>query len=111
MAICANDSVAYPEDSFQHMIERSRELHLPYPYLHDETQAVAKAYDAQCTPEIFVFDAAKKLCYHGRVDDNYQDESSIKAHDLRDALEAVLAGEKPGNPMTPCIGCSIKWRR
>ena len=111
VAICANDSMGYPEDDFPHMIEKSKKLGLPYPYLHDENQTVARAYDAACTPEVYVFDLNQKLQYHGRVDDNHQDRSQVKHQDLRIALETVVRGETPPVQLTPAIGCSIKWKR
>ncbi len=111
VAICSNDSAGYPQDDFDHMVEKSKELSLPYPYLHDITQSVAKAYDAACTPEVYLFDSEQKLCYHGRIDDNHRDPKSVEHHDLRNALEAVLSGQPPESPMTSAIGCSIKWKR
>ncbi len=111
VAICANDSVGFPEDDFNRMVEKSSQLSLPYPYLHDESQAVAKAYDAACTPETYVFDSQHRLQYHGRIDDNYRQPEQVKSHDLRDAIEAVLAGETPKHQLTSAIGCSIKWKR
>lgn len=111
IAICANDSVGYPEDDFEHMVEKSKKLGYPFPYLHDESQTAAKAYDAACTPEVYVFDGEHKLCYHGRVDDNYQDRTQVTSQDLRKALAAVVMGENPDPALTPAIGCSIKWRR
>lgn len=110
LAVCANDSDGYPEDDFAHMVERAKELKLPFPYLHDSDQSVAKAYDAACTPEVYLFDSEQKLRYHGRIDDNYQDPSLVNEHNLRDALDAVLAGEEPPQALTPAIGCSIKWK-
>ena len=111
VAICSNDAVGFPEDDFTRMVEKSQKLNLPYPYLQDETQAVAKAYDAACTPEVYVFDRDHRLQYHGRVDDNYQDAAQVKSHDLKNAIEAVLAGEQPAAQLTPAMGCSIKWKR
>lgn len=111
ITICANDSVGYPEDDFEHMVEKSRKLGFPFPYLHDETQAVAKAYDAACTPEVYLFDGEHRLCYHGRIDDNYQDRSQVTHEDLRNAIRALLEGQAPEPALTPAIGCSIKWKR
>lgn len=111
VAICSNDPLGYPEDDFDHMVEKSRVLKLPFPYLHDDTQAVAEAYDAQCTPEAYLFDSELKLFYQGRIDDNHRDPSQVTSHDLSDALDAVLSDEPLANNLTPAFGCSIKWRR
>jgi len=110
IAICSNDSRGYPQDSFENMVEKSRQLGFPFPYLHDETQITAKAYDAACTPECYLFNAERKLCYHGRIDDNYRDPSHVTRSDLADAIEAVLEGRTPDSPLTSAIGCSIKWK-
>jgi len=82
---------------------------LPYPYLHDETQAVATAYGAERTPEIFLFDADLKLRYHGAPDDNYEEEQASIAY-LRNALDAILAGQEPAVTETSAVGCTIKWK-
>jgi peroxiredoxin len=107
--INANDAVKYPVDSFAGMQRLAKRYDLPFPYLHDETQQVAAAYGAECTPEIFLFDAELRLCYHGAPDDNY-DDPQTKISYLRDALDAVLAGEKPHLAETPPVGCTIKWK-
>ena len=109
VGINANETKNYPEDSFDKMAIRAREKHYNFPYLRDEDQSVAKAYDAACTPEVFVFDSARQLQYHGRIDDNYRDPKSVKSHDLRDTLEDLLANRPVRNPETPALGCSIKW--
>lgn len=111
VAICSNDAGMYPEDSFENMVAKSKTLGLPFPYLHDTTQAAAKGFDAACTPEAFLFDGHQQLCYHGRIDDNYRDPSQVEQRDLQNAIEAILAGGKPKPALTPCIGCSIKWKR
>jgi peroxiredoxin len=109
-AICANNPDAYPQDSFENMATRARAEQYNFPYLHDPSQAVAQDYGAQRTPEAFLFDAEGKLRYHGRIDDNPQNEGAVVQHDLRNALEAVLAGREPEVAETGAIGCSIKWR-
>jgi hypothetical protein len=82
----------------------------PFPYLFDESQSVARAYDAVCTPDFFLFDAKQKLVYRGQLDDSRPSNSlPTDGHDLRAALDAVLASEKPKSEQTPSIGCSIKW--
>lgn len=108
--INANDPVKYPEDDFAHMRARAVEKHFPFPYLYDETQEVARAYGATRTPEIFLFDAAGVLRYHGAPDDNYEDPAAAQRHYLRDAVEALLAGRTPPVAQTKPVGCTIKWR-
>jgi peroxiredoxin len=109
VGINANDAAKYPADSFEKMQELAEERDLPFPYLHDESQAVAAAYGAERTPEIFLFDAGMKLRYHGAPDDNYE-EAEASVFYLRDALEAVLDGEAPAVQDTPPVGCTIKWK-
>jgi peroxiredoxin len=109
VGINANDPVKYPADSFVGMQRLAQERGLPFPYLHDETQEVATAYGAQRTPEIFLFDAGLKLRYHGAPDDNY-DEAAARVPYLRNALDAVLAGQAPPVAETPPVGCTIKWK-
>ncbi|MBN1269250.1 MAG: thioredoxin family protein [Kiritimatiellae bacterium] len=109
-AINPNDAETYPDDSFESMKKRAKEKGFPFPYLRDESQAVARAYGAVCTPHLFVFDKARKLVYEGRIDDNYKDPQAVKSPDLRNALEALLAGKPVPVPQTNPMGCSIKWR-
>jgi peroxiredoxin len=109
VGINANDPNKYPVDSFEGMQKFAREYDLPYPYLHDETQAVATAYGAERTPEVFLFDADLRLRYHGAPDDNY-DETQATVPYLRNALDAVLAGQEPPVAETPPVGCTIKWK-
>lgn len=109
-AISSNDVRAYPDDSFEKMRERAAEQNWNYPYLHDESQAVARAYDAACTPDIFVFDAERKLRYNGRCDDNWREADKVSRQDLRQALDALLAGRAIDFDVHPALGCSIKWR-
>lgn len=111
VAISANDATNYPADSFANMKARARDNGYPFPYLYDEPQTTAKAYGAVCTPHIFVFNAARKLVYEGRIDDNWKDESAVKSHDLKNALDAALAGQPVIPAQTNPMGCSIKWRR
>ena len=110
IAISANDSTKFPDDSFPKMKERAREKGFNFPYLYDETQQVARAYGAERTPEVFAFDEQRLLQYHGTIDDNYEDASAVKAHYLRDALDAVLAGRTPPITDTRPVGCTIKWK-
>lgn len=111
VGICANDPTDYPEDSPTNLLKRWQEKEYGFPYLIDETQQVAKAYDAACTPDIYVYDAERKLAYHGQLDDNWKDPSRVTRHDLREALAALLAGEKLTAEQTPSMGCSIKWKK
>lgn len=110
IAINANDAEKYPDDGFPQMKQRAKEKGFNFPYLHDESQEVARAYGAERTPEVFLFDAARKLAYHGAVDDNYDDPDAVRDAYLRDAIEAVLSGERPSTPHTSPVGCTIKWK-
>jgi peroxiredoxin len=109
VGVNANETAHYPDDSFDKMVVRAKEMKFNWVYLRDESQETARAYDAACTPEFYAFDAARKLRYHGRVDDNYKDAAAAKSHDLRNALEDLTAGRDVGIPITPAMGCSIKW--
>jgi peroxiredoxin len=111
VAINPNDERAYPDDSFEHMVARAAERGFNFPYLHDASQAVARAYDAACTPDIFVFDRARKLFYNGRFDDNWQDASKVTRRDLRLVLDALLEGRALDFPPVASMGCSIKWKK
>ncbi len=109
MAINANDSDRYPRDSLQAMQQRVAAEQWPMPYLHDATQEVARAYDAKTTPDVFVLDADGTLRYRGAPDADHDDPGQRAAW-LRDALDAVLAGEQPALAETKPVGCSIKWK-
>lgn len=109
-AINANDADKYPGDSFEQMRARvNGEGPWPFPYLHDESQQVARAYDAQTTPDLYVFDHDLKLVYSGAPDADYDDPSQ-DAFWLRNAIDAALNGDAPDPPETGPVGCSIKWR-
>lgn len=110
IAINSNDDQKYPDDSFAKMKERAGEKRFNFPYLYDESQAVARAYGAERTPEVFLFDKSGALRYHGAIDDNYDNPNQVKNHYLRDALDAVLAGQTPSTTQTPPVGCTIKWK-
>lgn len=110
VAINPNDAVAYPEDSLEHMKARASEKGFNFPYLRDDSQEVARAYDAACTPDIFVFDRDLRLRYNGRLDDNWKDPSRVERHDLRRALDAIVEGREIDFEVIPSIGCSIKWK-
>ena len=111
VAINSNDDKSYPEDSFEEMKKRSDEKNFNFVYLRDETQEVAKAYDATHTPEIFLFDEERKLIFHGKIDDNWQDEKNAQTKYLRNAIDEYLAGEEISVPETFTIGCTIKWKK
>jgi len=109
IAINANETKNYPTDSFEHMVARAQELGFNFPYLRDETQEVATAYGAERTPHIFLFDADRQLVYTGAIDDNWKEPAMVQRQYLREAIEAVLAGQPVPEPSTQAIGCSIKW--
>lgn len=111
VAISSNDILNYPEDSPDKMKEVAIASGFSFPYLYDDTQAIAKAYEAACTPDIFVFDNALKLAYRGQFDDS-RPSNNIKADgkDLRKALDDLLAGRSPHPLQKPSIGCNIKWK-
>jgi peroxiredoxin len=111
VGICSNDAESYPDDSFENLRERWQAKHYGFPYLHDETQDVGHAFDAVCTPDIFVYDRARRLAYRGRIDDSWKDPTKVTKRDLADALDAILAGEKPSSEQLPSLGCSIKWKQ
>ena len=110
VAVNANDDVKYPEDSFEEMKKRAAEKGFNFPYLRDDTQEVARAYGAERTPEVFVFDRDRKLRYHGAIDDNYENPQLVRRSYLREALDALLAGSQVPTTETPPVGCTIKWR-
>jgi peroxiredoxin len=109
LAINSNDAERYPADSPDAMRERVESEDWNHPYLYDESQDVARAYGAEKTPHVFVFDSDLNLRYQGAPDSDYDDPSQ-NAQWLRDALDAVLEGLEPGQAETPAVGCSIKWR-
>jgi peroxiredoxin len=109
VAISSNDAEAYPADSFDAMVEHARDAGYEFDYLYDESQDVMRALGSERTPEVFVYDAERRLVYHGLVDDN-RDEEAVTVRYLRDAIEATLAGETPAVTDTEPIGCTVKWR-
>ena len=111
VAISANDVVNYPQDAPEKMAELAKSLAYPFPYLYDESQAVAKAYHAACTPDFFIFDKSLALAYRGQLDESRPGNGkAITGRDMRDALDALLAGEKPSADQKPSIGCNVKWK-
>ncbi len=111
IAISSNEDENYPEDSFEKMKERASMKEFNFPYLHDATQSVAKAYGATHTPEIFLFDSERKLVFHGKIDDNWQEPQSVKSKYLRNAIDELLSGKQISVPETFTIGCTIKWKK
>jgi peroxiredoxin len=110
IAINPNDDAGYPEDSFDNMIKRAKARGFNFPYLRDETQRTARAYGAEYTPEAYVLNAHRELCYIGRIDDNWQHPEKVHSRDLRNAIESLLNGKPVANPVTHAIGCSVKWK-
>ncbi len=113
LGINANDAQKYPDDSFEQMKARALEQGFVFPYLRDETQEVARAYGAACTPEFYVYTPREGrwvLEYQGRLDDHWKDESAVTRQELREALECIVSGKLPSPDQKPAIGCSIKWK-
>lgn len=111
IAISSNDIKNYPEDSPEKMKEVAAELRYPFPYLYDETQKVARAYDAACTPDFFIYDKNLKLVYRGQFDDSRPSNNiPVTGKDIRKALDNILAGKKISSEQKPGIGCNIKWK-
>ncbi len=111
VAISSNDVVHYPQDGPEFMKTHAEEVGYPFPYLYDETQEVAKAYDAACTPDIYVFDAALAAVYHGQIDDSRPGNGvPVTGKDLRGVLDALVAGVPYTGPEKPSMGCNIKWK-
>ena len=110
VAINPNINPEFPEDSAPEMKKKIKEWGIEFPYLVDETQEVAKAFKAQCTPDIYLFNNQQELIYHGRIDDNWQDESKITREELKEALNNHAAGLPLAKQQRPAMGCSIKWK-
>jgi peroxiredoxin len=110
VAIASNDPTTHPDDAPERLAEQKREVGFPFPYLFDETQQIARSYHAACTPDVFVFDADRRLAYRGRIDATRPGRGEPDGADLRRALDAVLASEPVPGEQHPPMGCSIKWR-
>jgi peroxiredoxin len=113
VGINSNDAVKYPDDNFEAMKRRAKEQGFSFPYLWDETQQVAKAYKAVCTPDFFVYErkgGGFALQYRGRLDDSWKDEKAVTRRELAGALDLILAGKNPDSNQNPSMGCSIKWK-
>ncbi|MCF6269038.1 MAG: thioredoxin family protein [Melioribacteraceae bacterium] len=112
VAISSNDVENYPQDSPELMKKHAAELGYSFPYLFDETQDVAKAYDATCTPDFFLFDSELKLVYRGQLDGSRPSlEMPVTGRDIRNAIDAILAGKEVDENQLPSVGCNIKWKQ
>jgi peroxiredoxin len=110
--ISSNDVATHPDDSPAMMATEKAAVGYTFPYLYDESQAVAKAYQAACTPDFYVFDKTRKLVYRGQLDSSRPGNSTpVSGNDLRAALDAVLDGKAPADAQRPSMGCNIKWKR
>ena len=111
VAVSANDAKNYPDDSPGNLKKMAKELGFNFPFCHDETQKVAHAYSAACTPDFFLFDAGRKLVYRGQLDESRPGSGKpVTGKDLRSALAAALAGQPVAGKQMPSIGCNIKWK-
>ncbi len=110
IGISANDAERYPDDSFESMAERAEEKNYPFPYLYDESQEVATAYRAACTPDFYVFDADRALVYRGRFDETRPDGADAHGGDLKHALDELLEAGEVTMEQRPSMGCNIKWK-
>ena len=108
--ISSNDAENYPEDSPEKMAELAESKSYPFPYLFDETQEIAKAYSAVCTPDIFLYNNDRELEYRGRLDDNWKEPEKVSREELKMAIEFILKGEKIDFTQIPSMGCNIKWK-
>lgn len=111
VAISSNDVGNYPDDAPEKMKEVAEQEGYSFPYLYDETQEVARAFDAACTPDFFVYNGEHALAYRGQLDDSRPgNEQPVNGKDLRGALDALLSGEQPSDEQKPSVGCNIKWK-
>lgn len=111
VAINANDVSSHPDDSPAKMAEEVEQAGYTFPYLYDEAQAVAKAYQAACTPDFFLFDASRRLVYRGQLDDSRPgNDKPVTGADLRSAMDRLLEGEPQAPEQHPSMGCNIKWK-
>lgn len=112
VAISSNDVENYPADSPDKMGMLAKELAYPFPYLYDESQEVAKSYDAACTPDFYLFNGSKELVYRGRLDSSTPGNGNpLTGEDLRNALNTILSGGNPIEPQIASMGCNIKWKK
>lgn len=112
VGINANDAASYPDDSPEKMVEEVERIGYTFPYLYDDTQQVARAYRAACTPDLFLFDGERRLAYRGQFDDSRPgNDRPVTGADLRAAADAVLQGQPAPTEQKPSMGCNIKWKR
>ncbi len=111
IGISSNDAVSHPEDGPEKMKMVAKNLGYPFPYLYDESQQVAKAYEVVCTPDFYIYDKNLKLVYHGQLDDSRPSNNiPLTGKDIRSALDDILQGKAIPDDQTPSVGCSIKWK-
>ncbi len=113
LGINSNDPLYKDADSFENMVKTAKEWDLAFPYVFDESQDVAKSFDAVCTPDPYLYENTESgflLRYRGRVDDSWKDPTTVKEESLKVAMESLLRGEGPQRQMIPSMGCSIKWK-
>ena len=111
VGISSNDPAHYPDDAPERLKEMAQRLHFRFPFCFDDTQEIAKAYSAACTPDFYLFDAQRRLVYRGQLDDSRPGNNKpVTGRDLRAAIDAVLAGKPVDRNQKPSIGCSIKWK-
>lgn len=110
VGICSNDDKEYPEDAPGELLKRWREKNYAFPYLVDESQMIAKAFGAVCTPDLYLFDSNHRLAYRGRLDDSWKNPKLVQKQELKAALDSVLSGKPVNSLQNPSMGCSIKWK-
>ena len=110
VGINCNDAKKYADDSFENMKSVSKSWRMNFPYLFDESQEMAKNYEAVCTPDIYVYGKERKLLYRGRIDDNWEKASQVRKRDLKQAIDCILGNKKVSEEQIPSMGCSIKWK-
>ena len=110
LAICSNDPHEAEEDSFENLKKRAYEKNYPFPYLHDESQKVARDFGAVCTPDFFLYDKDLRLAYRGRLDDSWKDPAKVTTRELYLAAKELSQGKKLTSKQTPSMGCNIKWK-
>jgi len=110
VGINSNDAEKYPDDSMENMKKVAEEKNIPFPYLFDETQDIARKYDAVCTPDIYVYGEDRKLLYRGRIDDNWENPEKVTKRDLQNAIENILSYQEVDGNQISSMGCSIKWK-
>lgn len=111
VAICSNDAKDYPDDAPENLRKRAQEKSYSFPYLHDETQDVAKRFGAVCTPDFFLYNADGRLAYRGRLDDSWKDPNAVTKRELYEAAMTLAKGQSLQGEQIPSMGCSIKWKK